>query len=156
MLRELKTNGQKMADATYVAGANMYRGMGVVKGANNTADFPSAATGVNVFVVDKQPIATGINSLIGEISDYDDIYDKVAKDEPVVLKAYVKGEEIATDQVDTGLTADDYLVVGTDGKWAEASAGDVAYAICKGTYDDAGHTLTIIEFIDPYTVPSGT
>ena len=151
MLRELKVNGQKMADATYTADVALVRGMAVKK-SGGEAVLTTTATGVDIFVVDNQAIPTGIDTLRGELSDYYTSFENIAVGGSLLLKSYEKGEEIATDQV-TGTPADGtYLVAGTDGKWVAGTTGQVSYAISRGTYDDAGHTLYAIEFVNAHTV----
>ena len=151
MIRELMTNTGKIADATYTASVALVRGMAVQK-SNGEAILPAAATGEDIFFVDKEPIPTGLDTVRGDISDYDDTFEKIAAEDHVKLIKYSAGEQIAVDQV-TGTIADGtYAVVGTDGKLVAATAGNVAYMISRGTYDDNGHTLTKIEFVDAHTV----
>jgi hypothetical protein len=151
MLRELKVNGQKMADATYTADVALVRGMAVQKNAGE-AVLVSAATGENIFFVDNQPIPTGINTLKGELSDYDDAFEKIDIGGSLVLKSYTVGEEIAIDQI-TGTPADGtYLVAGTDGKLVAGTTGQISYAISRGAYTDAGsHSLYAVEFVNAHT-----
>lgn len=152
MLRELKVNGQKMADATYTADVAMKRGMAVLK-SGGEAILPTAATGVNVFFADKQSIPTGIDTFRGELSDYYTAFENIVVGETIVLKHYTTGEEIATDQI-TGTPVDGtYLIAGTDGKLVTAATtGQIVYAISRGAYVDGTTTLYAVEFIDAHTV----
>jgi hypothetical protein len=151
MLRELITNTGKIADATCTADVALVRGMAVQK-LNGEAVLPTAATGEGLFFVDKEQVPTGLDTLKGEISDYDDIFEKIAANSNCKLIKYYAGEQIATDQV-TGTIADGtYVVAGTDGKLKAAVAGNVAYAVSRGAYDDNGHALTKIEFVEAHTV----
>lgn len=150
MIRNLMADNN-VAIATYTADVAMVRGMGVQK-LNGEAILPTAATGEGIFFVTKEQIPTGTNTLRGEISDYDDIFEKIAVGTPVVLLKYRVGEVFATDQV-TGTIADNtYAIVGTDGKIKAAVSTNVAYLISRGTYDDAGHALTAFEVVDAHTV----
>jgi len=150
MLRDLIVNNS-VAVATYTADVAMVRGMGVQK-SGTEAVLPTAATGEGIFFVTKEQIPTGIDTVRGEISDYDDVFEKIAVDEPVVLIKHGIGEVRATDQV-TGTPADGtYLVVGTDGKLKAATTGQVAYVISRGAYDDAGHALIAFEGVEAHTV----
>jgi hypothetical protein len=150
MLRNLMAS-DKVAIATYTADVAMVRGMGVQK-SGTEAVLPTVATGEGIFFVTKEQVPTGIDTLRGEISDYDDIFEKIAVGEPVVLVKYAVGEVFADDQV-TGTIADGtYAIVGTDGKIKAATTGDVAYLISRGAYDDAGHALTAFEVVEAHTV----
>jgi len=150
MLRNLMVS-DKVAIATYTADVAMVRGMGVQK-SGTEAVLPTVATGEGIFFVTKEQVPTGIDTLRGEISDYDDIFEKIAVGEPVVLVKYAVGEVFADNQV-TGTIADDtYAVIGTDGKIKAATTGDVAYLISRGAYDDAGHALTAFEVVEAHTV----
>ena len=150
MLRNLiADNG--VAVATYTADVAMVRGMGVHK-AGTEAVLPTAATGEGIFFVTKEQIPTGLDTLRGEISDYDAIFETIAVGEPVVLVKYPVGNVFGDDQV-TGTIADGtYAIVGTDGKIKAATTGNVAYLISRGAYDDAGHALTAFEVVEAHTV----
>jgi len=150
MLRDLIVN-DKSAVATYTADVAMVRGMGVKK-SGTEAILPTAATGEGIFFVTKEQIPTGLDTVRGELSGYDDVFEKIAVGEPVVLVKYGAGEEFATDQV-TGTIADGtYAIVGTDGKLVAATTGQIAYVVSKGAYDDAGHALTAFEGVEAHTV----
>jgi hypothetical protein len=150
MLRNLMAS-DKVAIATYKADVAMVRGMGVQK-SGTEAILPAAATGEGIFFVTKEQVPTGLDTLRGEISDYDDIFEKISVGEPVVLVKYAVGEVFANNQV-TGTIADGtYAVIGTDGKIKAATTGNVAYLISRGAYDDAGHALTAFEVVDAHTV----
>jgi len=146
MLRDIMTNTGKVADATYSAGTDLVRGMVVVKSNGNTA-FATAPTGDNVFFVDKEPIPAGVDSVRGELSDYDSSFENIKSGEKVVLKNYVAGETIATDQIDSSVTKGVYLEAGTDGKLAAAGVDVITKMICGGDYDDNGHSLKLVEFV---------
>lgn len=151
MLRNIMDNNGKVAVTTYTADVPMIRGMAVVK-SGKVAAFPSAKTGVDLFFVTKEQIPTGIDSLRGEISDYDDTFEKITAGEYVKLVKYGAGEVFADDQYSGNVSDGTYLVAGTDGKMVAAATGEVTSYICRGTYDDNGHHLIMIEGCEPHTV----
>lgn len=151
MLRELIANTGKIADATYTADVALVRGMGVQK-LNGEAVLPTAVTGEGIFLADKEPIPTGLDSLRGEISDYDVIFEDIKLGEKLKLIKYGVGETFATDQVTGTIASGTYAVVGTDGKFKAAVATNVAYVISRGAYDDNGHALTVFEGVEAHTV----
>jgi hypothetical protein len=152
MLRVLQSINGKNADAMYTADVAMVKGMGVVKSASNEVKFPASATAQNVFFVTKEMITTGVNTLYGELSDYNDAFEKIVADEPVVLVAPYKGERYFTDQADT-VAVDDYLVVGTDGKFEKAASTTSNLLVKSITYKDAGsHAGIIVEVVDWATI----
>lgn len=148
MLRELQTQNGKNIDAMYKADVAMKVGMAVVKNfVDKTADLPAAATADGFFLVTKERVPTGINCARGDMSDYDTNFIDIAKDEPVKLIPLMIGERYATDQyVATGLAVGNALMVGADGKFTKATATSVPTRyIYGGKYNDAGHTLAIVE-----------
>ena len=150
MLREFRVNGADAPAAYFKADADLKTGMGVVKNyADGTAELPSAATAEGIFLVAKQPIATGIYAG-QDLSDYHDEYNTIAKGECVVLYSYRDDSAFGTDQYDSALAelaSPTFVAVGTDGKWTTAS-GDSKYLATK-IYDDAGHALLHIEVVEP-------
>jgi hypothetical protein len=152
MLRVLQSINGKNADAMYTADVAMVKGMGVVKGASNEVKFPASATAQNIFLVTKEMIPTGVNTLYGELSDYVDNFEKIVADEPVVLVTPFKGERYFTDQADT-VAVDDYLVVGTDGKFEKAASTTSNLLVKSITYKDAGsHAGIVFEVVDWATI----
>lgn len=153
MLRELQVTKDKPANAMYKSGEDdvVITGMGVVKKeATGTFEFPASATAADIFLVDKERIATGYKAGIENLSDYDEEFVEVKPGEFAKLIAYYVGERFATDQV-TGLDAlvadTDRLAVGADGKWAKATAA--SKYIFKGIYKDADkHDCALIEVSD--------
>ncbi len=152
MFRVLEDINAKNADAMYSAGSDMVIGMGVVKGANLEVDFPSSATATDVFFVTKEIIPTGLDSLKGEISDY--ALEAIKGGEKVVLVKPVIGEIYWTDQIDSGIAVDDYIVVGADGKFEKAaSAAKSNLKVVSTDVKDAGtHAGIAIEVVDWATV----
>jgi len=149
MLRELITHSHKAAETTYTAAADMSTGMGVVKNVDGTCSFPSEVTGVNLYLVDKERIPTGINAGRVNLSDYEPEFNTVAQGDKVKLPHYGAGEKFATSEF-TDLTDDmkgQMVGVGSDGKWVVAT-GDSIYRF-EGIYKDAGvHDLAKILVLD--------
>lgn len=147
MLRELQIQELKPIPAQYKAAAAMVTGMGVViDEANGEVEFPGSATAANIFVVDKEREAKGINNAIANLSDYFTDFVNIASGEFVKLHCYDIGESFATDQYAADLASATYAYVGTDGKWAK-STNATKYLVC-GEYNDAGHTLYKIRVIE--------
>lgn len=149
MLREFRVNGADAPAAYFKADVELKTGMGVVKDyATGLAKLPTAATADGIFLVAKQPIATGVYAGV-DLSDYFEEYNTVAKGDTVVLYSYRDDSAFGTDQYAAALasiSAPTYVAVGTDGKWASASGASKYLA--TGLYDDAGHTLLRIEVVD--------
>ena len=146
MLRELINHGGKAAETTYIAASAMKTGMGVVKNVDGTASFPAEATSANIFLVDKERIPTGLNASRTNLSDYEEEFNTITEGDCVKLPEYDFGEKFATDQYDAAITEADAgktLHVGTDGKWAIATAASI-YRF-EGFRMDAGtHKLIAI------------
>ncbi len=150
MLREVQTNAQKTTDAMYKADVAMVTGMAVVKNrVDMTADIPTAATTEGFYFVTKERIPTGINCTRGDMSDYDTNFTDIAQNEFVKLIIPEVGEKYGTDQfVATGLTKGDALMI-TDGKFVKATASTVpSKLIYGGVFNDAGHSLALVEITD--------
>lgn len=152
MFRVLEDINEKNADAMYSAGSDMVVGMGVVKGANFEVDFPVSATAVDIFFVTKEFVPTGLESLKGEISDYN--LENIKDGEKIVLVKPVIGEIYWTDQTDTGIAVGDYVVVGTDGKFEKATTSATSnLKVVSTTVKDAEtHSGIAIEVVDWVTV----
>lgn len=149
MLRELQVTMHKPANAQYKSGeAKVMTGMAVVKDeVNKTFGFAGTATADDLFFVDAERIPTGLNTIRTNISDYDPDFTELAQGEFGKLIAYYVGERIATDQVVmAGLAVGDRLMAGTDGKLVKATVA--SRYIYQGEFDDAGHTLAIVEVSD--------
>lgn len=151
MFRILEDINAKNADAMCTAGEDMVKGMGVIKVASNEVEFPATATAENIFFVTKEVIPTGIDTLKGDVSDYN--YDAIKDGEGVVLVKPIIGEVYWTDQADT-VAVDDYLVVGTDGKFETAATGAKSNLKVKSTTlkDANAHNGIVIEVVDWKTV----
>lgn len=147
MLRELINHGGKAAEATFVAASELKTGMGVVKNVDGTASVPTEATSANIFLVEKARIPTGVNTGRSNLTDYEEEFVTVAKGDHVKLCEYDFGEMFGTDQFAETLTEGDdgkTLHVGTDGKWAVATAASI-YRF-RGFIMDAGrHQMAQIE-----------
>lgn len=147
MFRVLEDINEKNADAMHSAGSAMVMGMGAVKGANFEATFPSTATATDVFFVTKEIIPTGLDSLKGEISDY--ALETIADGDMVVLVKPIIGEVYWTDQTNGELSAGDYVVVGTDGKFKAAGSTKSNLKVFSTEIKDAGtHNGVAIEVVD--------
>jgi 6-phosphogluconate dehydrogenase (decarboxylating) len=152
MLRVLQSINAKNADAMYVAGEAMVKGMGVVKSSDNEVILPNTATATDIFLVTKEMIPTGVNTLYGELSDYSDCFENIAADEPVALITPFKGERYFTNQADT-VAVGDYLVAGTDGKFEKAASTTSNLKVTSVTYKDAGtHSGIVFEVTDWATI----
>jgi len=148
MLRELQTISNKNVDAMYKADVAMVAGMAVVKNyVDKTADMPAAATVAGFYFVTKERVPIGINCAKTDMSDYSTDITVIAANEPVKLITPMIGERYAVDQyVATGLAVGNSLMVGIDGKFAKATVA--SRIIYGGTFNDAGHTLAIVEISD--------
>lgn len=147
MLRELQTNTGKVYDTMNTASVDMVVGMGVVKDyTKNEVGFPTKATDKGVFFVTKEKRATGIYAGLGEFSDYEDMFMNIKVGEGVKLVPPVKAERYATDQVAEGVVAGNYLVLGTDGKFAKSE--DATRFVYRGTKKIDRHELHVVEVID--------
>lgn len=149
MLREFRVNGADAPAAYFKADTELKTGMGVVKNyADGVAELPAEATAEGIFLVAKQPIATGIYAGTDQ-SDYFEEFNTVAEGECVVLYSFRDDSAFGTDQYADALasiTEPTFVEVGTDGKWVAAS-GDTKYLATK-IYDDAGHDLLHIEVVE--------
>ena len=121
MYRVLQGHNGKVADATYVAGADMKKAMLVVKGTDGKVAFPSAATDKNVFFVGKELIATGIDG-DRDLPDYSDVFENIKEGEFVTSEQPVSGEVYFTDQTTGTFSVGGYATVGTDGKLVSTTA----------------------------------
>lgn len=151
MLRELQVTKDKPANTQYKSGeeGNVITGMAVVKDdTNGTFGFATAETAADLFFVDKERIPTGINAARTDMSDYDEDFVTVMKDEFGKLIAYYVGERFAVDQYTGEFAIGDRLAAGTDGKLVKAGTGVASKYVYKGVHDDNGHTLAIVEVSD--------
>lgn len=136
MYRVLQGKNGKVADATYVAGEAMKRGMLVVKGTDGEVNFPSAATDKNVFFVGKEFIAPGVNG-DRDLPDYSDEFEDITEGEGVVTEHPEATERYFTDQITGTFTEGGYAVVGTDGKLVSTS-GATRFMVTDTDAKDAG------------------
>ena len=149
MIRELQVNVAKNIPATYTAKADMITGMGVTidEKAGQVA-FPTAATGANVFLVERERELTGLKASLTDLDDYDTDFVTAKAGTFVTLRTPYAGERYAVDQFDTGAEEEDNIgkpiVVGTDGKWELATSGSSRF-VSGGSYQDGTHTLLIIQ-----------
>ena len=82
MIRELQVTMNKPANAMYKSGEEkIITGMAVVKNeTNKTFEFPTEETASNLFFVDKERIPTGSNCARVDMSDYDEDFVKLPRD----------------------------------------------------------------------------
>ncbi len=153
MLRDFQINGAKHSDAMYKAEADMVTGMAVVKKDTAEAKYvavTSEEVAADVFFVDRERIARGVNAARETVSDYDKDFVTIYADEYVTLNKYAPGERFGTDQYDTSaITADtaiDTRVAFKNGKVIAATSASMY--VFKGLYNDAGHMLAVIEVSD--------
>lgn len=144
MLRDIYYGLNKPVLAVYKANKAMKTGVAVV--VNETAgtfDYPSSATGENLYFVDKENVATGYKSGLANLSDYDDEYTNVKQNEFAKLKAYSYGDVFATDATMTGtVTAGSVVLFDDTGKFAAATSTATSVYEYVGTFADNGHTLS--------------
>lgn len=144
MFRNRIVNGQKATDATYVAHADLVRGVGVVKATAGETAFPTKTTDVGVFVVDRDNLPSGIECVYTDRPDVK--FDNIKANEKVLLRAFVVGESFYVDQYAEGAEVDGTaLGVGTDGKWT-ALEGGTKY-VSRGTETVAGATMLVVEVV---------
>ncbi len=152
MLRELQVTKDKPANAQYKSGAdeNIITGMAVtIDEAAGTFNFVSASTATDLYFVDKERIPTGTNAAKTDMSDYDEDFVTVKKDELAKVITYYVGERFATDQADTStLTIEDRIAADTDGKLIKAATGVSSRYVYKGEFVDNGHKLAIVQVSD--------
>jgi hypothetical protein len=153
MFRVLEDINGKNADAMYSAGDDMKVGMGVIKGESFEADFPSTATATDIFIVAKEFIPTGLDSLRGEVSDYD--LETIKSGDKIVLIKPIIGEIYWTDQVETELSVGDYLVVNTNGKFTKASSGNSNLKVESLGIKDAGVHTGVTFIVTDWNTISG-
>ena len=148
MLRELRVNCAEAPAASFKAATELKTGMGVVKnyGTGELA-LPSADTDSGIFLVQKQPIPTGINTAFENFSDYEEEFNTVKEGEFCVAYHYLADSAFATDQYDSALTDAGYVTVGTDGKW-KAASGTTKFYFTGLVADGPFHTLARIERVD--------
>ena len=150
MIRDMRRNGAQPKDTMHKADVAMVTGMGVVIKNATTVAFPTAETASNIYVVTKERIPTGINAARIDMSDYDDDFVKIAKDEFVGLERYTDGEKFATDQFKASDFTDEAVAgfavsVGADGKWQKATASTVpSKYVFDGFHNDNGHKLVMV------------
>lgn len=153
MIRDMRRNGAQPKDTMHKAKVAMVTGMGVVID-GTTVVLPTAETATNVYFATKERVPSGLNAARTDMSDYDDDFTKITKDEFVGLERYTDGEKFATDQ----FKADDFtdsavpgfaVSVGTDGKVMKATIA--SKYIFDGIHNDNGHKLVMVR-VEPDAV----
>lgn len=146
MIRDMLRNGSQPKDTMHKAKTALVTGMGVVIESTTVAGLPSADTVDNIFVATKERIPSGLNTARKDMSDYDEDFVNIAKDEFFGLERYTDGEKFATDQY----KASDFasasfgmpLAVGTDGKWKKSTKAS-KYTF-EYIHNDNGHNLIVV------------
>lgn len=147
MLRDIYYGVNKPVPAVYKANKAMKTGVAVVVDeSTGKFDYPSSATGVNLYFVDKERIATGYKAGLTNLSDYDEVYTNIAQNEFAKLKAYSYGDVFATDATGTP-TAGNVVVFDNTGAVADATSGATSVYEYVGTINDNGHTLKKIKVL---------
>ena len=147
MIRDIRRNGAQPKDTMHKAEVAMVTGMGVVIKDTTTVKLPEEEIVANIYVVTKERIPTGINAARREMSDYDEDFVNIAKNEFVGLERYTDGENFATDQY----KADDFasvvpdgtaVSVGADGKWQKSTKP--SKYVFERNFNDNGHKLILV------------
>lgn len=147
MYRVLQGHNGKVADATYVAGAKMKKGMLVVKSTDGKVNFPSAATDKNVFFVGKELIATGIDG-DRDLPDYNDVFENISEGEFVTSEKPVAGEVYFTDQTKGTFTQGGYATVGTEGLLVSSTEATKIQIVKTDAVDCGTHAGVEIAILD--------
>ena len=150
MLRTIIENDGKLVLGGFKTAGAYKTGMGVTKDeATGVATIPSAETGTNLYVLDKERIPTGVNAARTDMSDYDDDFNTYASGEQCKLRVFGANEKFAVDQYDAtacvAANAGKYAAVGTNGKWTIAASATDSEYVFLGLHNDAGHILALIE-----------
>lgn len=149
MIRDIRRNGAQPKDTMHKASVEMITGMGVVIKDVSTVAFPSAETASNIYVATKERIPTGLNAARTDMSDYDEDFTKIKKDEFIGLERYTDGEKFATDQFKASDFTESATVgfavsVGSDGLWMKATSTVSSKYVFDGFHTDNGHKLVMI------------
>lgn len=154
MIRKLQSLSSKNYNAVGIAYEAMKNGMGVVQTANGI-ELPASATTSDIFFVTKEVIPTGINSVKGEIPDYDNTFENIAKDDGVVLIKPVVGEKYFTNQTKNEIRDGQYLLVDTDGKFIGATSAATSNLVVRNAnYSDCGQSGIKFECVSKATTPT--
>jgi hypothetical protein len=154
MIRKLQSLSSRNYNAVGIAYEAMTIGMGVVQ-TSNGIELPSSATTANIFFVAKEAIPTGINSVKGEIPDYDTTFESISKDDGVVLIKPIIGEKYFTNQTKGEIRDGQYLLVDTDGKFKGATSAATSNLIVRNAnYTDCGQSGIKFECISKATTPT--
>lgn len=149
MIRDMRRNGAQPKDTMHKAKVAMVTGMGVViDGA--TVALPTAETATNLYFATKERVPSGVNTARTDMSDYDEDFTNIAKDEFVGLERYTDGEKFATDQFKAtdfadGTAAGFAVSVGADGLLMKATKTTVpSKYVFDGFHNDNGHKLVMV------------
>lgn len=147
MIRDIRRNGAQPKDTMHKASVEMVTGMGVVITDSTTVSLPTVETVANLYFVTKERVPSGINAARTDMSDYDEDFTTIKKDDFVGLERYTDGEKLATDQFTAADFSDDVATgfavsVGTDGKLKKATVA--SKYVYDGIYKDNGHKLVMV------------
>lgn len=159
MLKDFYNPYGKSVDATYKADGALTTGMGVIKGADNKCAKPSADTVAEIFFVDKEHYAKGINTAHAQYSDYFSDFNDVASGEYLKLRKFtspdVFGTSVYDDDANEIPIAGRAVMVNADGEVEDINDGSTASKyICDGYVTDNGHTLCKIRVADRAVINS--
>ena len=148
MYRRLQEVTGKNYNALYSAKTDLTYGAFVEQDHKDKKVKLATAGSKNVFLVSKERVIDGKESVDMQRSDYDPLFENIKADEMVVLETLIRGEVYAVDQiVHAGLQANDKLKVNAQGKLEKDATGADAIAVYVGGYDDAGHQLHMIQIL---------
>ena len=148
MYRRLQTIIGKNANAMLSAHGNLIFGMFVEQDHSNGKTKMPVAGSKSVFLVGKERVLDGVNSVRTNISDYDPLFENIAEGEMVVLESLQRGEVYAINQITmAGVVANDKLKVDVSGKLVKDATGTDAIAVYIGAYDDTGNSLHAIRIL---------
>lgn len=135
-------------DAQYKAKADTVVGMGVVKDyATGEFKFPTSDTANDIYFVTKDMQPTGIQTVYGEVSEYE--LQNIKAGEYALLVGGKKGERFFTDQIEPSISIGNRVIVGTNGKFKAASSEKSNMICVNADAKDAGsHPGIVIEIVD--------
>lgn len=149
MFRNYQNQLHKNVDASFKAAADTVRGSLVTKNyANGTFAVAASAT-ADVYILDQEQIASGINVVYANTSDADAQYETVKEGTFGLLIKPQSGERFGTTEfVAAGFAVGDYAGIGLTtnaGKFVKST--DATKFKYVGTKVDNGKTLAVIEVL---------
>ncbi|MGN1341368.1 MAG: hypothetical protein ACI4WS_13835 [Oscillospiraceae bacterium] len=141
--------GNPVSRTNYKADVELVTGMGVVRNyEKKTVGFPAAETADDIYVVDKERVPVGEACARTDFSDYEEMFNKIAKGEFVKIDLFAPGTAFAVDAVSEAdaPVKGKRVAVGTDGLWKIATVP--SRYLYTEDYVDNGHKLIKIEVLD--------